>query len=511
MASANDEGSRDLRLRVRAIWGVFLVGIALILAKTIYVQVVQGGQYRLVSNANHIELKREISSRGIIYDRNGVPLVTNAVVEGELKRLYPLGKATAPILGYISEVTSEEVGCFEGICYLPGMEIGRAGLERALESQLKGRDGGRLIEIDARGQEVRELGNNLPEPGSDIYLSIDSRLQSAMYSALGDAKGAAVAIDMQGKILGMVSTPTYDPSNLSPYLTDQENNYFLNRAGSGVYPPGSIFKMVTAIAGLAEGKIDRATSYEDTGELTIGSYRYGNWYFDQYGRTEGQVDLIKALSRSNDIYFYKIGEEIGVDNIVKWARKFGLGEKTGLELSNEQAGLVPDRLYKERLTGEKWFLGNTYHLSIGQGDLLITPAQGARMTLASVTGRKCELSFLRDKSPQCVDLGLRSEDLSLIAEGMSAACSAGGTAYTFFEFEPRVLCKTGTAQHGGQVNEEVLPHAWITVVYPAENPEIILTVILEAAGEGSSVAGPVATEILSKWRDLGKEPHGTTY
>ena len=482
--------SSDVRLRVIVLWGVFVVGMALIAAKVLYLQMIERGQHELSSYANHVELKREVAMRGKVYDRLGV----------ELLRTPPF----APIVGYLSEVKQDELGCREGLCYLPGMIIGRAGVEKVFEPRLRGVDGGRLLEVDSAGQEVRELGNNQAEPGSDIHLSLDSRLQEIMYSSMGGRKGASVALDMQGKVLGLVSSPSYDPQHVSDYLKDTENLYFLNRAISGTYPPGSVFKPVTAYAGLEEGKITAETQYTDTGEIKVGDYRYGNWYFDQYGRTEGNINLVRALARSNDIYFYKVGEEVGVEKLVLWSKKFGLGEPTGIELSGELAGLVPDKLWKERETGEKWFLGNTYHMAIGQGDLLVTPLQVARMTLAVVSGRRCEVSILRDSEIKCPDLGIKTEDMMVVRQGMKEVCATGGTAFPFFDFEPWVLCKTGTAQHSGQKTKEDLPHAWMTVAYPGENPEMILVVMLEAAGEGSAEAGPVARKILDQWKGLGR-------
>ncbi|KKU15290.1 MAG: Penicillin-binding protein 2 [Microgenomates group bacterium GW2011_GWC2_45_8] len=483
------KNSRGVRVRVRVVWSVFVVAIAIIVAKTVYLQVVERGQHVLTAETNHVELKREVAPRGAITDRRGEILVRD--------------QATAPIVGYMSEVGEGEVGCRDGLCYQSGMMIGRAGLEQIFESSLRGRDGGRLVETDARGIEVRELGSNQAEAGTDLKLSLDRRLQEIMYSALGGRKGSAVAMDIQGRVLGLVSSPSYDPNKVTDYLNDKENLYFFNRAISGTYAPGSVFKLVTGLSGLAEGKIDKTTQYEDTGEIRVGDYRYGNWYFDQYGAKEGKIDLVRAYARSNDIYFYKVGEEVGVDSLVKWVRRFGLGEKTGIELPGEAAGLVPDRLWKERRTGEKWFLGNTYHLSIGQGDLLVTPLQVARMTLAAVSGRKCSVTLLADKAVACNDLGLKTEDIDLVREGMRQACASGGTAFPFFQFDPYVLCKTGTAQHSGQKTETDLPHAWITVAYPGENPEMILTVMLEAAGEGSAEAGPVAKEILTQWKEIG--------
>ncbi|MFZ2199651.1 MAG: penicillin-binding transpeptidase domain-containing protein [Microgenomates group bacterium] len=487
-SSIKSQKSFDTRFRMRAIWAVFVVISSLIIAKILYLQIIERAQHQLTSYSNHVELKREVADRGQITDRRGEVI----------------GKdfATAQVVGYLSEVNNDELGCSEGICYSQGMMIGRSGIEHVMETTLKGKDGGRLVEVDSAGKEIRELGSNEAEKGSGVQLSIDNRLQHIMYQALGGKSGSAVALDMQGKVLGLVSSPSYDPNDLSKYLKDTKQLYFLNRAIAGAYPPGSVFKLVTAHAGLVEGKITSETEYEDTGEIKVGIYRYGNWYFDQYGRTEGQVNLVKALSRSNDIYFYKVGEEIGVEKLVFWSKKFGLGEKTGIELPGERDGLVPDRLYKERITGEKWFLGNTYHMAIGQGDLLVTPVQVARMTLAAVSGRLCNVSLLFTTNVGCSDIGLKTEDLALVREGMRGACAPGGTAFPFFSFDPWVMCKTGTAQHSGQISDSDQAHAWITIAYPGENPEMILTVMLEAAGEGSAEAGPVAKTILDQWKAL---------
>lgn len=485
-ASVKSQSSFDTRLRMRIVWAGFVAALFFVLSKIVYLQLIEGGQHQLSSYTNHVELIREEAPRGKIIDRNGKEIVKDP--------------ATVQVVGYLAQVTAEEVGCSEGICYGTGMMIGRAGVEKVREITLKGKDGGRLIEVDAAGREVRELGNNKSEAGSDVQLSIDDRLQHIAYEALGGKKGSVVAIDIQGKVLALVSSPSYDPSDISKYLQDTEQLYFLNRAIAGAYPPGSIYKLVTGLAGLSEKAITKESVFEDTGEIRVGSYRYGNWYFDKYGRTEGVVNLVKALTRSNDIYFYKVGEELGVDKLVEWSRRMGLGEKTGIELTGERSGLVPDRLYKERVTGEKWFLGNTYHMSIGQGDLLVTPIQGARMTLAAISGRLCKISVFKGGNVDCSDLGLATDDIATVKEGMKGACATGGTAYPFFNYVPWVICKTGTAQHSGQLSDSDMAHAWITVAYPGENPAMILTVMLEAAGEGSAEAGPVAKDILDKWR-----------
>lgn len=507
---AVEPGSVANRIRVRVLMALLYTVVAFASARLLYLQVLSGGQHTLLSDNNHLERKMEYARRGNIFDRNGIALTENlSDIPSERKYLLP---EAAHLLGYIAETREDELGCREGICYKRGEWIGRSGVEKTQERVLKGKDGGRVIEVNALGQEVRDLGSNEPEPGGDITLSIDSKLQKIVSTVLAQRTGSAVAIDMNGKVLALASSPTYDPNLftigqnaelLRTLFADKEKQVFLNRAISGAYAPGSVFKLVMAIAGLASGKITKETLIEDTGEIRIDNYRYGNWYFDQYGRKEGQINVEKALARSNDIFFYKLGEEIGVDEIVKWAKKFGYGELTGIELPGEQAGLVPSRVWKEKQTGEKWFLGNTYHLSIGQGDLLATPIQVARATAAVISGRLCTISILKETAVKCNNLSISSEDIETVKNGMKAVCSTGGTAFPFFDFVPPVLCKTGTAQHAGQKAESDKPHAWIVVAYPAENPRLLLTVMLEAAGEGSAEAGPVAKEIISTWRDLG--------
>lgn len=517
MARVEEQAQWSTRLRVRIIWVVTILMFGIVAARVTYLHVFEANQQLLLSETNHIEQVRITAKRGSVLDRRGVVIAESVLLENEKvaspsawKRVYPLGVAGASVLGYLSEVNSQEVGCREGLCYSQGMLIGRAGVESAYEQILRGNDGGLIQEVDAMGTVVRERGKNESEEGKTVKLTIDSRLQEIAYNTMDNTRvkdkkirGAVVAMNMQGEVLALVTYPSYDPYEITKYLSDNSENYFLNRATNGLYPPGSVFKMVTGYAGLLDGKITKDTEIEDTGEIKVGEYRYGTWNFDATGKKEGNLSLIRALSRSNDIYFYRVGEMVGVEGLVKMAKKFGLGSATGIEIGSEAEGLVPDPLWKERRTGESWFLGNTYHLSIGQGDLLVTPIQVARMSLAAVTGRGCMVHIVLETDVKCSDLGIPTEYIEVIKEGMKAACATGGTAYPFFNFEPYVLCKTGTAQHAGQKTKEDLPHAWITVAYPGENPEMILTVLVESGGEGSSVAGPIAKQIIEEWRLLG--------
>lgn len=515
-ARVEEQAQWSTRLRVRIIWVVAILMFGIVAARVTYLHVFEANQQLLLSETNHIEQVRITAKRGSVLDRRGVVMAESVLSENvkeaspsAWKRVYPLGVAGASVLGYLSEVNSQEVGCREGLCYSQGMLIGRAGVESAYEQILRGNDGGLIQEVDAMGMVVRERGRNESEEGKTVKLTIDSRLQEIAYKAMDNTRvkdqkirGAVVSMNMQGEVLALVTYPSYDPREITKYLSGSSENYFLNRATNGLYPPGSVFKMVTSYAGLVGGKITKDTEIEDTGEIKVGEYRYGTWNFDSAGKKEGNLSLIRALSRSNDIYFYRVGEMVGVEGLVKMAKKFGLGSATGIEIGSEAEGLVPDPLWKERRTGESWFLGNTYHLSIGQGDLLVTPIQVARMSVATVTGRECMARIMLETDAKCNDLGIPTEYIEVIKEGMKAACATGGTAYPFFNFEPYVLCKTGTAQHAGQKMKEDLPHAWITVAYPGENPEMILTVLVESGGEGSSVAGPIAKQIIEEWRLL---------
>ncbi len=522
LIAAKKRSSQDLEeQKIKQLsWGwrelslMIMVGVVggLLLAKVVYLQLVLGDDNFLLAKNNSVKLERLRAPRGILFDRNGQALTENVKDERYgVNRKYPFGSELAHLVGYVSEVEKDEIGCYQGSCYQAGMLVGRFGAEKSFEAKLRGIDGGEIWEEDVKGRKLRKLGEQQPKKGEDINLSVDERLQQIAFSALekklsDKGKGSVVALDMQGKVLALVSYPSFDPNlftisknvtELQRILNDEENQYFLDRAIGGKYPPGSIFKLVTAYAGLEEGVITEETKIEDVGELRVGKYRYGNWYWDKYGKKDGLLNVVGALKRSNDIFFYKVGEKVGIKKLDEWAKKFGLGERTGIELAGEAKGLVPTPLWKERYVGEKWFLGNTYHLAIGQGDLLVTPIQVARMGVAAISGQLCQVSVLKDKPTNCSNLGLSSNNIELVREGMKEACAPGGTAFPLFNFDPWLICKTGTAQHGGKDDK---PHAWILVGYPGEKPEMVLVVMLESAGEGSAEAGVVAKEILEEWK-----------
>ncbi len=494
-----------------------------LLSRAFFLQVVTGKQNLVWAEGNRVEKRQLLSERGVIKDRFGEVLARNSLNGEREVREYPSGVAVAHLLGYVGEVSSEELEACGGSC--AGEVVGKMGIEKLYEKELRGQSTQELVEVNAKGEEVRVIGKKEGLSGDTLELTIDGELQKTIARVLQEAKsekdypirGAVVVSKTNGEILALTSWPSFDPNlfsggartdageyqEASAVLMDTENKPMFNRALGGSFPPGSIFKLVSAVAGVEEGKIDASTVVTDTGELKVGIYRYGSWYFDQYGKTEGSVDLVKALARSNDIFFYKVGEWVGVNKLEEWSRKMGLGQKSNLSWPGEVAGVVPDPKAKERRTGERWFLGNTYHLAIGQGDLLTTPLQMNRATQATITGNLCDLKILIGKDSKCRELDMETTTRELILKGMIAACSQGGTAFPFFGFKPQVACKTGTAQHGG---EDTKPHAWISVVVPKINDHneytladyeqgVVITVLLEEAGEGSYEAGPVALKI----------------
>ena len=510
--------------------GILLVAILIISLRLIQLQVVEGSRHLMRAEENRIITRRIAASRGVIRDRNDKVLTRNIPTYKKLKsgttlaqgqfetitkeealntqalgetiffdisRDYLFDKTMASVIGYISEANIDDLSSLDND-YFPGDLIGKAGIEKSFQESLRGTPGLEYIEVSSSGQVQRVIGEINPIVGNDIVLSIDLGLQEALYQALEGYSGAGIAINPQnGEILALVSRPTYNPNNISEYL-ESEDLPFFNRAISGAYPPGSIYKPITLTAGLEEERIVATDTIEDTGEIVVNEFRFGNWLYDRTGGTEGLVDAIKALQRSNDIYFYKVGEMIGVEKLAEWSRLFGLGSKTDIELPGEIAGLVPDPLWKERTTGDRWYLGNTYHMAIGQGDLQVTPIQMASaLSVIANQGRLCTPQIIKDSKTSCKELGISSETISVIKEGLIAVCQPGGTASRWSNFKPQVACKTGTAQYGGINNDNT--HAWFTVFAPTDNPEILVVILLEGAGEGSEFASPVALEVLDYW------------
>lgn len=516
-----------------------------LLATLVRIQIFEGTYYRDLANGNRL---REIpihAPRGIIYDRNDIPLVVNLPafrlrdgksvttiskdqaitfetsgfkpgqsLEIDSVRSYPYGKTTAHLLGFISEITADELK--NRPSYSPGDKIGRGGVEEEYESRLKGTDGKELIEVDALGKKLRTLTTVPPIPGENLHLSIDLNLQQEAYSLIKDHKAAVVAADPNtGAILALTSSPSFDPNaftdlnlgaterqNALSAIFSDSNQPLFDRAIAGTYPPGSTFKIVTASAGLQSGKITDQFRIDDPGILVIGPYKFPNWKYLQDGGTQGNLNVVSALQKSNDIFFYTVGGLVGVDELGNWALKFGLNKPLGIDLPGESSGLFPTADWRQE-NARDWYLGDTYHLAIGQGDLLVTPLQDNGWTNVIASGGKlCRPHVLLNGPVVCDAIGLSKTTLSLVHDGMVAACSSGGTAYPLFGFQAKkqpiqIACKTGTAEFGDLAADRT--HAWLTAFAPADNPQISTTVIFEAGGEGSDIAAPAVKQILSSW------------
>ena len=343
--------------------------------------------------------------------------------------------------------------------------------------------------------------------GKTVTLSVDAYWQEKIYALLKGKKAVVIMSEPKtGKVLALVSSPGFDPNvfsddqdnaKITSYLENQKELPLLNRAISGRYHPGSVFKIVMSTGAMEEGVITESSTYEDTGVLKVGIYNYTNWLWTMRGMTDGLLNITKAIARSNDIFFYKLGGDMGVDRIKKWAMHFGYGAKTGIELPHEQTGIVPDEKWKLEVKGEKWFLGNTYHYSIGQGDLDVTPLQVNQMTnVIANNGTLCSMSIIKDSKPVCRSLGIKNTTIQLVTTGMKQACKSGGTAWPLFNFKTLLACKTGTAEVGDGSKDT---HAWLTAFAPADNPQISITVMVERGGEGSDAAAPIVGDILKEW------------
>lgn len=571
MGRRHREGNPNRSMRSFILFGILALGSLILLGKLISLQLVQGAYYRSLSDSNRIRTQLIYAPRGVIFDRYNVPLVFNIPgfrgVKGEetvivgrdeaLERLakgdttlsidslrqYPYKDAMAHVLGYVGQITAEELKEEQFSHYNLTDWIGKSGLEYEYEELLRGINGKKLVEVDASGKEVRVLGKTDPIAGKDITTTLDSALQKAAYEAMeGIDRGAVVVSTPTGEILAMVSVPSYDPNlftlddtyeatdtaylDVGRIVTDSVGQPLLNRAVSGTYPPASTFKIITSAAGLEQHIIDKNYSIEDTGILKIGSFSFANWYYTQYGKTDGMVDVVKGLARSNDIFYYKLAEKIGVDRLSQTAAEFGVGSLLGIDIPGEAKGVLPTKKWKEKNLGEPWYLGDNYHYGIGQGYLLTTPLQVNSWTQAIANGGNIyQPHLLKGKNKILNKAFLSGSTLEPIRQGMIAACSEGGTAYPLFnvsvensqlsidgknilqapvsttsaKFEDMrkivVACKTGTAEHLA----EHTSHAWLTAFAPAYNPEIVVTVIAEESGEGSQVAAPITKKILEAY------------
>jgi penicillin-binding protein 2 len=437
------------------------------------------------------------------------------MVVAEPVRAYPRGEILGHMIGYVGEVTAEEIKA-DSAYYQSGDFIGKAGIEKVYESRLRGKDGLRYVKFTPGGAagplEVEDLPKEAPRQGMDVVLHADLELQTRARRLLDGRRGSILAMDLRtGGILVMATSPGLDPGILADGVTPDEwreivgspEKPLLNRAIQATYPPGSTFKLVTAAAALERGIISPETTFKPC----TGSYRFGNRAFRCWKpEGHGVTDLAEAIEVSCDVYFYQVGERLDPDRLASSARLWHLPGKTGIDLPGEVGGLVPDSSYYNRVLGERnWTRGVMLNLAIGQGEILLTPLE----MLCFVAGIAGEGSYFR---PACVDrvespdrvedvpspvveLEMAPETIEVLREGMRRVVQGTkGTGRAARVEGIEIAGKTGTSQ-----NPHGEDHAWFVCFAPFRNPEIALCVMLENAGHGGAVAAPLAGEILAAY------------
>ncbi|BDV43733.1 penicillin-binding protein 2 [Geotalea uraniireducens] len=444
-------------------------------------------------------------------------------LEVEMKpiREYEDGMLASHLLGYIGEISDDELKnpAYNG--YNLGDYVGKSGIERSWENILRGKDGGRQIEVDARGRVLRTISETPPVVGSSLVLTIDTDLQKRAEQSFGEQAGAAVAMDVNsGEILAFVSNPGFDPAlfagRMPPdkwksYLEDKRHP-LENKALKGQYPPGSTFKVITALAGLGEGLIDERSTVVCTGSYTLGKNTFRCW--DKKGH--GAVNLKRALKQSCDVYFYQLGERLGIDRIAAYARKFDLGAPMGVGLENEKGGNIPTSEWKLKKYGRSWYQGDTLPAAIGQGYVLMTPIQLASM-IATVANDGTvyrphlvkriidqDGKVLQEFKPEIIArTGISQRDFELVKQGLFAVVNEpGGTGAMARLYEVKVAGKTGTSQvvkmrdNRGSIPYQYRDHALFVAFAPYDKPEIAVAVVIEHGEHGGAAAAPIAGNIL---------------
>jgi len=466
------------------------------------------------------------------YDLPGV------VINVTPRRHYLYDQSAAHVLGYLGEISNEELSCGKFPDCRPGDFVGKFGVEKTFESVLRGERGGRQVEVNAKGQVVRVLQTVDARPGHNVYLTIDRGLQQKAEEMLRGAAGAVVAMDPgTGEILAMVSSPSFDQNAFVSGMTYDQwealisnpNRPMENKAVQGEYPPASTYKIVTAIAGLEEGAIDEKTTF-----FCPGFYRFGNRVYRCWKKGgHGSVDVVRALAESCDVFFYQVGQRVGVDRLAEYATALGLGRPTGVALDHEADGLIPTSAWKRKKIGIPWQGGENLSIAIGQGYNLVTPLQMVGLVSAIGNGgiryrpqilkriENTQGEVVRSESPiEAARIEFSEKTMELVRRGLwEAVNTVGGTAFRSRWSAVDISGKTGTAQVVGRKEDETVDeqeevvhhhkdHAWFVAYAPSEEPKIAVAVIVEHGEHGSSAAAPIARAMIQTY--LEDRAHGQT-
>ncbi|MEC7969397.1 MAG: penicillin-binding protein 2 [Pseudomonadota bacterium] len=467
--------------------------------------------------------------------------ITGVEVITQLQRYYPLGAIAAHAVGSVRRMTERDVQQNDEAAYRATQFIGKRGVEAYYEEALHGRPGFQQVETDAHGRIRKVIDSDPPTVGKNLTLHLDARLQQAAVDALGEQRGAIVAIDPKtGGVLALVSKPSYDPNQFIVGMTDAQFQALsgsvyvplFNRATNGQYAPGSTFKPVVGLAGVASGAMQWDTQIDDKGSFRLPGgereYRDWSWTVDNSGG-QGVVDLRRAIYRSSNVYFYDVASRLDVNYLAGFAEDFGFGRNLAVDISDASRGLVPDPEWKLGAKGEKWYQGDSVNMGIGQGDLLVTPLQIATYVAMIANGGKTVRPRMV-KGPEAAPVSdaasyepthltsLTDDDWLRLIASMEDVVHLGGqgfrgngTAWAYIgqDISYRMAGKSGTAQvveirQGEEYNEEELSefrrkHAWFMAFAPVDDPQIALAVLVENGGGGSSVAAPVARKVVDAY------------
>lgn len=452
-----------------------------------------------------------------------------------LSRFYPAGREVAHIVGYLASPGEDDVG-LSPLYRLPGFKVGKQGIERRFEETLRGVAGSRRVEVNSVGREIRDLPPRQDATkGEPLHLSLDLELQRFALAQLKEEAAGAVAIDVKnGELLALASAPSFDPNEFTGGISQENWQGLLgdprrpltNKCIAGQYPPGSTIKMVVALAALEQGIIQPDTEFYCNGKHRLGDHTFHCWKRGGHGKQ----DLLGGIANSCDVYFYEIAELLDVDLIADMARRFGFGEKYGLGIDGEQSGLVPDKRWKRDYHQQRWNLGETLNVSIGQGAMLATPLQLAVMTARLATGNAITPNLIKTEAQNNAfgRFGLMEETfarmdvnpihLRTVRRGMEMVMERRGTAHDLRRPKNAIVQagKTGTAQvrristaerETGVVKNEALPwnsrdHALFVGYAPSDAPEVAVSVLVQHGGGGASTAAPIGRALLDKALEL---------
>ncbi|MBN1794636.1 MAG: penicillin-binding protein 2 [Candidatus Omnitrophica bacterium] len=456
-------------------------------------------------------LMDDIKKEKALYLEEVLSEMPGIAIRPSFVREYPLGTVGAHMVGYVGEITAAELDRLKEYGYRMKDVVGRQGIEEQYDSYMRGVAGGKQIEADNRGRQVRVLGSRLPRAGKDVRLTVDSALQAYIRGLLQGYTGAVVVLDAQtGAVLAMESTPGFDPNvfvrrDEGAIRTLQRSSVapFLNRALSGRYPPGSIFKLVVACAALEKGGVQKNQLYECQGYVYVGDARIRCWRREGHGF----VNVTEALIGSCNVYFIQAGLKVGPVLLEKYARLFGFGSATGIELGHEYDGLVPNKLWKRQHMHAGWYDGDTANMAIGQGYIIVTPLQVARMTAAIANGGRLLRPYLVEQigglgvaRVAATDTDVSQGTLRIIRDAMTGVIrEARGTGHTASTKEVAIAAKTGTAQTAMPAKT----HAWFTGFAPAEKPRIAFVILIEYGGSGGDTPALIARQLVLYAKEQG--------